>query len=123
MAEQAPGVPCPPHHPSSPCKSRTAGPTTATAARLCCPTSTGLCCSMTAISNWSYFKPEFSGKPGEDAEAHLLSTSDWMNVLYFIECVKVQRFCLMLKGGARLWYQSLEPMDVDWQGLQNLFRQ
>ena len=26
--------------------------------------------------NWSYFKPEFSGKPDEDAEAHLLCTND-----------------------------------------------
>ena len=26
-------------------------------------------------------------------------------------------------GEARLWYQSLEPINVDWQGLQNLFRQ
>ena len=25
--------------------------------------------------------------------------------------------------GARLWYYSLEPINVDWQGLQNLFRQ
>ena len=25
--------------------------------------------------NWSYFKPEFSGKPDEDAEAHLLCTN------------------------------------------------
>ena len=24
------------------------------------------------LLNWSYFKPEFSGKPEEDAEAHLL---------------------------------------------------
>ena len=24
--------------------------------------------------NWSYFKPEFSGKPDEDAGAHLLHT-------------------------------------------------
>ena len=28
--------------------------------------------------NWSQFKPEFSGKPEEDAEAHLLRTNDWM---------------------------------------------
>ena len=27
--------------------------------------------------NWSYFKPEFSGK-AEDVEAHLLRTNDWM---------------------------------------------
>ena len=24
--------------------------------------------------NWSHFKPEFSGKPDEDVEAHLLRT-------------------------------------------------
>ena len=73
--------------------------------------------------NWSYFKPEFLGKPEEDAEAHLLHTNDWMNVHHFNEGVKVQRFCLTLLGEARLWYQSLEPINVDWQGLQNLFRQ
>ena len=72
--------------------------------------------------NWSYFKPEFSGKPDEDTEAHLLHTNDWMNAHHFIEGVKVQRFCLTLLGEARLWYQSLEPINVDWQGLQNLFR-
>ena len=32
-------------------------------------------------------------------------------------------FCLTLLGEARLWYQSLEPINVDWQGLQNLLRQ
>ena len=73
--------------------------------------------------NWSYFKPEFSGKPDEDAEAHLLHTNDWMNVNHFIDGVKVQRFCLTLLGEARLRYQSLEPINVDWPGLQNLFRQ
>ena len=73
--------------------------------------------------NWSHFKPEFSGKPDEDAEAHLLHTKDWMNAHHFVEGVKVQRFCLPLLGEVRLWYQSLEPINVDWQGLQNLFRQ
>ena len=33
--------------------------------------------------NWSYFKPEFTGKPDEDAEAHLLRTNDWMNTHNF----------------------------------------
>ena len=42
---------------------------------------------------------------------------------HFIEGVKVQRFCLTLLGEARLWYHSLEPINVDCQGLQNLFRQ
>ena len=45
-----------------------------------------------------------------------------MNAHHFIEDVKVQRFCLTQLGEARLWYQSLEPINVDWQGLQNLFR-
>ena len=77
--------------------------------------------------NWSYFKSEFSGKPDEDAEAHLLHTIDWMNAHHFIDgvkvCLNLCKFCLTLIGEARLWYQSLEPINVDWQGLQNLFRQ
>ena len=28
--------------------------------------------------NWSHFKPEFSCKPEEDVEVHLLRTNDWM---------------------------------------------
>ena len=73
--------------------------------------------------NWSNFKPEFSGKPDEDAEVHLLHSDDWMNAHHFVDGAKGQRFCLTLLGEARLWYQSLEPINVDWQGLQNLFRQ
>ena len=30
-------------------------------------------------TNWSHFKPEYSGKPEEDVEAHLLRINDWMN--------------------------------------------
>ena len=37
--------------------------------------------------------------------------------------IKVQRFCLTLTGEARLWYKSLRPINVDWAGLQNTFRQ
>ena len=51
---------------------------------------------------WSNFKPEFSGKPEEDAEAHLLYSNDWMNAHHFVNGVKVQRFCLTLLGEARL---------------------
>ena len=40
--------------------------------------------------NWSYFKPEFSGKPDEDAKAHVLHMNDWMNVNHFSEGAKVQ---------------------------------
>ena len=38
--------------------------------------------------NWSHFKPEFSGKPDEDVEAHLLRTNDWMTTHDFLEAVK-----------------------------------
>ena len=46
-----------------------------------------------------------------------------MNAHHFLKDIKVKRFCLTLAGEARLWFQSLEPINVDWQGLQNLFRQ
>ena len=47
-----------------------------------------------------------------------------MNAHHFVNGVKVQRFCLTLLGEARLWFQSLEPLDnVTWPELQNLFRQ
>ena len=72
---------------------------------------------------WSNFKPEFSGKPDEDAEVYLLHSNDWMNAHHFVDGVKVQRFCLTLLGEARLWFQPLEPINVDWPELQNLFRQ
>ena len=49
----------------------------------------------------------------EDAEAHLLRTSDWKDTHKFQEDDKVQRFCLRLIGGARLWYKSLRPINVD----------
>ena len=35
--------------------------------------------------NWIGKKPEFSGKPEEDSEFHLLSTRDWMEVHNFPE--------------------------------------
>ena len=69
--------------------------------------------------NWSHFKPEFSGKPKQDAEAHLLRMKEVMNTHQFQECIKVQRFCLTLVGEARLWYESLRPINEDWHGLQN----
>ena len=58
--------------------------------------------------NWSNSKPEFAGKPEENAEAHLLCTNDWMWMHHFENDVKVQRFCLTLLGEARLWYENSE---------------
>ena len=72
--------------------------------------------------NWIGKKPEFSGKPEEDAESHLLSTRDWMEAHNFPNEVKVRHFCLTLTGEARLWYESLAPLDDDWPALQNKFR-
>ena len=41
--------------------------------------------------NWIGKKPEFADKPEEDAESHLLSTRDWMEVHNFPE-EKVRHF-------------------------------
>ena len=73
--------------------------------------------------SWSYFKPEFSGKPEEDVVAHLLRTTDWMETHNFPEEAKVQRFCLTLTGEARLWYETLRPKEIDWTVLQENVRQ
>ena len=72
--------------------------------------------------NWIGKKPEFSGKPEEDAESHLLSPRDWMEAHNFPEGEKVRHFCITLIGEARLWYESLAPLDNDWPTLQNKFR-
>ena len=75
--------------------------------------------------NWSHFRPEFSGKPEEDAEAHLLRTEDWMTTHDFPEDQKVRRFCLTLTQEARLWYATLnaQQQQLTWEGLQDRFRQ
>ena len=41
----------------------------------------------------------------------------------FQDHIKVQRFCLTLVGEARLWYESLRPINTDWEELQHTFRQ
>ena len=75
--------------------------------------------------NWSHFRSEFSGKPKEDAEAHLLRTEDWMTTHNFPEDQKVGRFCLTLTQEARLWYTTLnaQQQQLTWEGLQDRFRQ
>ena len=88
------------------------------------PVSTGLVAPapQAVYQNWIGKKPEFSGKPKEDAESHLLSTRDWMEAHNFPEEVKVRCFHLTLIGEARLWYESLALLDDDWPALQNKFR-
>ena len=47
-----------------------------------------------------------------------------MNAHNFNEDVKVHRFYLTLLGEARLWFQSIEPLEnTTWPQLQNLFKQ
>ena len=75
-----------------------------------------------SIKIWAGKKPEFSGKPEEDVESHLLSTRDWMEAHNFPEGEKVRCFRVTLIGEARLWYESLTPIDNDWPTLQNKFR-
>ena len=72
--------------------------------------------------NWIGKKPEFSGKPEEDGESHLLSTRDWMEAHNFPEEDKVKHFHMTLIGEARLWYELLAPLYNDWPALQNKFR-
>ena len=69
--------------------------------------------------NWSHFRPEFSGKPEEDVEVHLLRTEDWMTTHDFPEDRKVRRFCLTLMQEARLWYATLnvQQQQLTWEGL------
>ena len=67
-------------------------------------------------------KHEFSGKPEEDSESHLVSTRDWMEAHNFPDRDKVRCFHLTLIGEARLWYESLAPLDDDLPTLQNKFR-
>ena len=49
--------------------------------------------------------------------------NDWMDTHTFQEGVKVKSLCLTLIGKAAFWYESLRPINVDWIGLQNQFRQ
>ena len=74
--------------------------------------------------NWSHFRPEFLGKPKEEAEAHLLRTMYWMTNHDFPEGQKVRRFCLTLMGEARLWHATLNVQQqmLTWAGLQDRFR-
>ena len=71
--------------------------------------------------NWSHSKPQFGGKPDEDVEEHLLGKNDWMDMHAFPEGVKSPTFLSTLVGEARLWYESLRPINVHWNVLQNQF--
>ena len=46
-----------------------------------------------------------------------------MDTHAFQEGVKVHCYSLILVGEARLWFESLRPINVDWIGLKYHFRQ
>ena len=56
------------------------------------PTPAGVVVPIPQIfyQNWIGKKPEFSGKPEEDAESHLLNTRDWIqvNLPLVVHCTK-----------------------------------
>ena len=79
--------------------------------------------SHVPLLNWSHVKPEYSRKPDENTEVRLLRTNDWMDTHGFQDNVKVQNFSLTLTEEARSWYMSVRPINIDWLGLQNIFRQ
>ena len=79
------------------------------------------CTNGKSTCKLSHFKPDFSGKPEEDTEVHLLRTNDWMTIHNFPNDQKVKRFCLTLSGEARLWYEILGTQQLDWPGLQDCF--
>ena len=49
--------------------------------------------------------------------------NDWMDMHDFMDCIKVQRFCLTLVREDRLWYESLRLINAEWDDLQHMFRQ
>ena len=84
--------------------------------KTCCPPCTYCtagCVGPVPQSHWSHFKPQFAGRPDEDAEAILLRLNDWMDTYAFQDGVKVQEFCLTLVGETKLWYEWLRPIAVD----------
>ena len=55
--------------------------------------------------------------------AHLLRTNDWMETHNFPDDANIQRFCFTVAGEARLWYETLRLIQIDWTTLQECFWQ
>ena len=67
--------------------------------------------------NWSHFKSDFSGKPEEDVEAHLLRTNDWMTTHDF---PNDQKFLLRHPQHSTSFSNQLQPStSVFWQVTQS----
>ena len=70
---------------------------------------------MAPTSNPHAKFPIFSVMPDEDTESHL--SSDWINSKGIVDIEKCVRFCLTPAGNARLWYESIHPIDNVWPNL------
>ena len=57
--------------------------------------------------NWSHFKPEFSGKPDEDAEAHLFMTNNWMDTQISGQCQST-KILLDINRGSQTMVQIIK---------------
>ena len=68
-------------------------------------------------------EPNLPPEPEEDMEEHLLRTNDWMETHNFPDDEKVRRFCLTFMGEARLRYQTLGRVQLDWETLRDCFCQ
>ena len=80
MAEQAQGVPAPPSHPA---QAQAGQQALQQQEQHAPPAQQG---QQWVHLIWSHFKPEFSVKPDEDAEAHLLALMTWwMNIILWKE--------------------------------------
>ena len=66
--------------------------------------------------NWIGKKPEFSGKPEEDAESHLLSTRDWMEVHTLNSAYNEKKYAEIL-----LHYRQLFIKDDVFIGERGIF--
>ena len=76
------------------------------------------------LLNCSHFKPKYSGNQMKMQKlTYLGQMMRYTHTHRFQDHVKIQRFCLTLTGEVRLQNGSLGLVNVDWLGLQNIFRQ
>ena len=67
--------------------------------------------------NWSHFKPEYSGKPEEDVEAHLLRMNDWMNTHYLFEDEKSSEILSDSYGRSQIMVCFIRTYSNDMAGI------
>ena len=79
-------------------------------------TSTPGCSQRHIYLNWSNFKPEYSGKPEEDADAHLLCWNDWMEAHHFNEDIKSTEVLPHTTGRSKIMVPIYRTFGRDYMG-------